>query len=123
MKTKIFQLFFLVLAIGCSTKFDSRILIGKYYFDGQKYSDTIFIQDSGRYIHKCITNNGDVVQFTGSWEYNNATNEVLFKDFMDLGTLADGLRPANWYSKIKLTSDGEVRLVYSSENNIYYRKE
>jgi len=32
-----------------------------------------------------------------------------------------GTKGGNWYSKVTLVGD-EIRLIYSSENNIYYKK-
>ena len=45
------------------------------------------------------------------------TGEVKFENFTFFN---DSLR-GNWYSKIKM-EEGVVKLMYSSEDNIYYEK-
>lgn len=111
---------------GCSNHPDPKMLVGKYYFN--KFSkdfenDLLLVNGDSSYTHRFLASDGHVWEANGSWEYDSIGGEVLFKNFrffIDSGPT--DLPPGNWYSKVTVTEEGEVRLIYSSENNIFFSK-
>ena len=125
---KLFGLIFcaVISIVGCSNHPDSKILAGKYCFnrfDKDSQNDLLFVNGDNSYKHKFVASDGHVWEANGKWEYDSIGGEILFKDFRffnDAGPT--DLPPGNWYSKVIVTDKGEVRLMYSSENNIYFSK-
>jgi hypothetical protein len=114
---------FAIIILGCSSQLNSPIFIGKYCLNAPPFNDSLFLTEDSTYLHKFITSNGSLYQVRGKWKYNSNTDEILFRDFVffnDSGT--DKLPPGNWFSKVYISDEGEVRLVYSSEDNIWFIK-
>jgi hypothetical protein len=102
------------------------MLVGKYSFNRfnkDSHNDSLFVNDDSTYKHKFRTDDGRVFEINGAWEYDSVGQEILFKDFRFLTDAGPtDLPPGNWYSKVIVTENGEIRLMYSSENNIYFSK-
>jgi hypothetical protein len=117
----------LVLAfalVGCVRKVDPKAMIGKYCLNRASNRDSIYIYGNHTYAHRFNTLDHRVFECKGKWGINKSANEIKFENFIfftDAGR--DGLPPGDWDSKIETSSDGKVRLVYSSEDNIYFEKE
>ena len=113
----------LFLTICCSSRPEPKILIGKYSFSAAPNQDSLFLNTNNTYKHKFSTGNGQIFEASGVWEYDSINQEILFKDFVFFNNSGSSeLPPGNWYSKVNLTNNGEVRLMYSSEDNVYYLK-
>ncbi|MDB5136693.1 MAG: hypothetical protein JWP37_3296 [Mucilaginibacter sp.] len=96
---------------------EPKTLCGKYSFNGGGL-DSITIFNDHTYKHKFITVSNKQYTETGKWKWN--LNEIDFYNFAffnDKGPSGRGL----WMSKVAET-DKEIRLIYSSENNICYFK-
>jgi hypothetical protein len=94
---------------------EPEMLFGKYSFNNGG-TDSIIIYKDHTYKHKYITASNKVYEGTGKWKWN--INEIDFHGFTfynDKGPAGSGL----WISKVEST-DNEIRLIYSSENDIYY---
>lgn len=114
---------FALAALGCSFAPDSKVLTGKYSLNRAPYKDSLFINQDNTYKHKFTKTSGQIFEADGKWKYDSLNAEILFKDFVffsDAG--ADDLPPGNWYAKVEVTNAGEVRLIYSSEDRIYFSK-
>lgn len=114
---------FLLVILGCFSKPDKASLVGKYCFNRSDSRDSIFINIDSTYTHQYISSEGEVFKVTGKWEYVSIDNEILFKDFVfftDSG--ASDEPPGNWFSRIRTVGDTEIRLMYSSEDNIFFYK-
>ena len=107
----------LITLIGCAEKLEKEDLIGKFVHSER--AETIVINSDGTYHHYLITASRQRLENSGNWKYDSHSNEVLFEDF---SILIDNQPAGNWFSRIR-TMDGETDLMYSSENNIYYRKQ
>ncbi len=123
MKIKLIGLIATMLcSISCDTGPSVSMLIGEYHSSRRNYNDSIFIKSDHSYKHKYTTADKRIFESVGLWEYDSVASEVLFKDFIFFNEA--GIReipPGNWFSKVK-GHKNEVRLIYSSENNIYYSK-
>ncbi|HTD98845.1 MAG TPA: hypothetical protein VK668_06140 [Mucilaginibacter sp.] len=94
---------------------EPEMLFGKYCFNNGG-TDSIIIYKDHTYKHKYVTGSNKVYEGTGKWKWN--INEIDFHDFTfynDKGSAGSGL----WISKVEST-DNEIKLIYSSENDIYY---
>ncbi len=109
--------------LGCSFNPNKEILIGKYCLNRSNNRDSIFIYIDNSYTHQYISNEGKLFQIKGKWEFSSLSNEILFKDFVffnDKGV--HELPPGNWFSRIRSVDDTEIRLMYSSEDDIFFYK-
>lgn len=114
---------FLLIILGCTSKPDTVNLVGKYCLNRSDNRDSIFINTDNTYTHQYISNNGKLFEVKGKWEFDSLANEILFKDFVffnDKG--ACELPPGNWFSKIQSVNNTEIRLMYSSEDNVFFFK-
>ena len=113
-------LLILIVFIGltaCADRIKQEDLIGKYgYSEG---GDTIVINADGSYHHYLTRRTGQRLENRGTWKYDSESNEVLFEKF---SFFTENSPAGNWFSRIR-AKDGEIDLMYSSENNIYYRKQ
>lgn len=111
---------------GCNSCPDAKMLVGSYYYSHNgvpSSKDSIFIYANGTYKFQHIVSNGDIFQRQGEWERDSLGCRILFKNFMfyqDEYSFS-GSQGGNWISRVRLV-DGELRLMYSSEDNIYYAK-
>ena len=122
MKTLIGILLCLFVLSGCGHQISSKDLIGKYCLNRSLHKDSIFIYDNHTYAHRYHATNNRTFECKGNWEFNPSVNEIKFKDFLfftDAGN--DGLPPGNWDSRVVVTSNGKIQLIYSSEDNIYFQ--
>lgn len=121
-----FQLIFLMLCfiigtiLGCSDV-KPEMLPGRYSFN-DAYRDSIIIYRDSNYTHKYISSSGRLFTSNGTWKFNKVGNRIIFNNFVffnDEGSLnRDG---GYWDAKVKVSSN-ELRLIYSSEDNIYFFK-
>jgi hypothetical protein len=123
-KTYLILSFLLVTSIACKNRQESVKLIGKYCFNREMNRDSIFINSDKTYRHTYSSSDGRVFENNGTWKYDSTNSEILFEEFTffnDSGS--DGLPPGNWYSRIHVTTSGQIRLMYSAESDIYYFKD
>jgi len=122
-------IFFVSCAVGifgCSSCPDAKMLIGSYYYSHNGVSsskDSIFIYADGTYKYQYLASNGNVFNRQGEWKLDSLGCEILFKNFLfysDEKSLSESMG-GNWYSRVEVV-DAEIRLMYSSEDNIYYAK-
>jgi hypothetical protein len=119
-------IFFLSLfaLLGCIRQVTPKTMIGKYCLNRASGRDSIYIYDNQTYVHRFYALNHRVFECKGNWEINKTVNSIKFKNFIfftDAGR--DGLPSGDWDSKIETSSGGKVRLIYSSEDDIYFEKE
>lgn len=111
---------------GCSSCPDSKMLVGSYYYSHNGFSsskDSIFIYADGTYKYQHLASNGNVFDRHGEWKHDSVGCEILFENFLFFSDEKSfsGSQGGNWYSRVQVV-DGEIRLMYSSEDNIYYAK-
>jgi hypothetical protein len=110
------------LILGCSSKLNTENIPGKYCFNRNNSRDSIFLFKNNKYKHQYINRDGKLFFIEGEWEYDSLNSEILFKDFTFFNEEGpDELPRGNWFSKVNYVND-EIRLMYSSENNIYFSK-
>jgi len=113
----------ILIVVGCFHGSDPKNLCGNYFLNVDT-RDSLFVNLDGSYIHKYSSKQGEIFQSSGDWEYDSIRQRVIFKDFRffsDMG--ADDLPPGEWRPKIDYSNSNEVRLIYSSEDNVYFKKE
>lgn len=111
---------------ACSSCPDGKTMIGSYCYSHNgipSSKDSIFIYADRTYRYQYIASNGNVFEREGEWKHDSLSCEILFKNFLFYSdeksfTQAHG---GNWFSRVQVI-DGEIRLMYSSEDNIYYAK-
>ena len=111
---------------GCSSCLDAKNLVGSYYYSHNGLSsskDSIFIYADGTYKHQHLTFNKNIFDRHGEWEHESRDCRILFKNFLFFSDEKSfsGSQGGNWYSRVEVV-DGEIRLMYSSEDNIYYAR-
>jgi hypothetical protein len=110
---------------GCTSCPSSKMLYGKYSYKENKKSfenDFIYIYPEGNYKHQFYSTNGQVYECKGKWTYDSLGCEILFEDFEFFNNQGSrGLPLGNWYSRIQV-EDNNIKLMYSSEQNIHYSK-
>lgn len=104
----------------------SNQLPGKYFFNeygNDSDVDIIELFDDNSYTHTFLSKRGQVFENSGKWEFNSLNCEILFSDFIFYNKAGPvfGSLGGNWYSRVRLEED-RIKLMYSSENNIYYNK-
>jgi hypothetical protein len=119
MKLFIYIFIFGTLLLGCSDKLNDNLLVGLYQFKTNK-NDLIILNPNHTYVHKLIAADGQVFECTGNWEFDSSGNEVTFNDFSFFE--GDNLPPGIWLSRVRVSNDNQIILMYSSENDLYYKK-
>lgn len=99
------------------------LLPGKYCFNEGNNNDSLFLFDNSTYYHKFLLSKTEIYESKGSWRFDSINYEISFYDFIFYNEKG----PINqsggvWYSKVHVTSEHEIRLIYSRENGIFYYK-
>lgn len=107
---------------SCSDKSENVYSFsGTYIFSQFPSKDTLHINSDSTYQHKFWSSNGQTYEAIGSWTYDPRTEVILFKKFVFFNDSGAATPAGNWFSRIRY-SKGEIDLMYSGENNIFYRK-
>jgi len=118
---KVCIIILVTLSVSCFQKVEQEMLIGTYVFNEENCIDTIIILPNKKYIHKYKSNYGKNYKSYGNWKYDSNLKEIDFHDFVFYNDEGGDI-PGLWIPKVIKTRDGEIRLIYSSENEIYYKK-
>ncbi|MCZ8070296.1 MAG: hypothetical protein O9311_08070 [Cytophagales bacterium] len=116
---------FTISVLGCGQSTNREILIGKYCFNRFNQNspkDSLFLFNDSTYIHKYWASDAKIFDVSGHWIYNSGGQEILFSGFKFFSDAGSRLPPGNWFSRVKISENNEVRLMYSEENNIYFIK-
>jgi hypothetical protein len=109
-----------IISCRSNNRISKNELVGLYAFN--QMSDSIELRSNNTYYHYYTTVDNKKYENTGFWNFNLEHNEIIFQNFSffnESGT--DGLPKGSWISRIN-NSNGKLKLMYSSENNIYYVK-
>ena len=97
------------------------MLPGRYCFNEGNASDSLFLHDDGTYLHKHFASKSQVLHSKGKWQYDSIAMKISFYDFIFYNETGSINSPGGvWHSKVHLTNGGELRLIYSRENGVYY---
>ena len=114
---RIFPFLLLVTVLtACDNNIKKDDLIGKYGFSED--TDTIVVNGDGTYYHYLTTEDGQILENRGTWQYDTISEYVLFEEF---SFFTDDVPAGNWFSRVR-AKDGEIDLMYAAETNIYFRK-
>ena len=105
---------------SCTNRVEENMLPGKYGYNRNNYLDTIEVFQDNKYLHYFILTNGEK-ENTGTWKFVSKNQEIIFNDFIFFNEKGRGVAGL-WISRVKKTSKGEILLIYSKENSIYYLK-
>ncbi len=126
LKNYLFLLCFAVAFAACREKsgeIQFEMLLGNYCFNQGNNNDSLFVYDNRNYTHKFILSDSEVFESKGIWKYDSLAKEIAFYDFIFYNEKGPANKPGGfWYSKVHVASDGEIRLIYSRENGIFYYK-
>lgn len=114
----IISLSIILLSIGCFRQVDKNLLIGVYTLNTDPL-DSIYIYKNSSYLHRFRNAKGQIYECKGKWSYNGRS--IDFDDFIFYNSSGPSTGQGLWSSKV-IDENGEIRLNYSSENNIYYKK-
>ncbi|HCM76992.1 MAG TPA: hypothetical protein DIS90_11455 [Cytophagales bacterium] len=106
-----------------SSEVQINLLPGKYCFNEGNSNDSLFLFENRSYTHKFFLSETEIYKSKGSWRFDSLTNKISFYDFIfynEMGPINES--GGVWNSKIHITKEGEIRLIYSRENGIYYFK-
>lgn len=110
------------LNASCSEPPPSKDLIGKYSFSDTDVHDTLHINGNYTYDYKFHATGGKVFKSGGTWRYDSIAGKITFEDFVFYNNSGPELPAGYWVSTVRVNSEGEVQLMYSLENNVYYFK-
>jgi hypothetical protein len=117
---------FCFVIIQCSQKKEgqeeSLDFKGAYVFSLSPMQDTIFIENDSVYRHMYWASRDDKYEAEGNWIYDSEEDEILFKKFVFFNDEGPASPAGNWFSKVRVSSEGQIDLMYSKENNTFYRK-
>ncbi len=119
----ILQTLCLLLFFSCSRSPSKNDLIGKYSFNMTDYNnltavDSIKINSDGTYEYWITDETNVLFSNRSNWSYDSIREFILFENFdYNVG----GIPTGNWFSKVVI-EENEVRLIYSSEENLYFFK-
>lgn len=111
----------IMVFISCTNRVEENMLPGKYGYNRSNYLDTIEVFQNNKYLHYFISTSGEKKENTGTWKFDLKNQKIVFDDFVffnEEGESVAGL----WISRVKKTNKGEIWLIYSKENRIYYLK-
>jgi hypothetical protein len=111
----------LAFSTACNQSPSETRLPGAYCFSTQYNSDSLFVNKDHTYKHEYYSSNGKLSK-SGEWKYDSLGSEITFESFSFPNDELDNLPSGYWVSRVRITSNGEVHLMYSSENNIYFSK-
>jgi hypothetical protein len=98
-------------------------LYGVYRWNKGNPGAILTIRDDQTYVYEITSDSVNISSITGKWEFNAVGSEILLKDFTFRHSNDRELPRGNWFSKVRVISSGEVRLIYSSEDGIFLSKE
>ena len=111
--------------VGCYGDIEPGDVPGMYVANYREFTDTLFIEDDGWYIHLWARDDTTVFD-TGLWEYGFVGGErvVDFKNFSfpprkGLGTVSP---PNFWPARMERSLLGEIRLIINSDLGLYYQQ-
>lgn len=107
---------------ACQNNVDKKLIVGKYCLNRESGRDSLFVRSNGSYTHSYFSSSGRTFESTGKWKLDERNAELLFEDFVFFNDSGAGeLPPGNWYSRVRQDESG-VKLMYSSESDIYFLK-
>lgn len=115
-------IYVLTFNTSCSQSPSESLLPGKYCFNAWGIRDSLFVNKDHTYRYEFYANDGKIVKTSGQWSYDSIGSEITFENFSFPNDKIDNLPPGYWVSRVRVTDKGEVHLMYSSENNIYFAK-
>jgi hypothetical protein len=120
----IFGILVSVLAFGasCNQSISEKVLPGTYYFKGWSIQDSLFVATDYTYKHDIYSNDGKISRSSGKWSYDSLRSQITFEKFSFPNDEIENLPAGYWVSRVRVTDKGEIHLIYSAENNIYFVK-
>jgi hypothetical protein len=122
MKVTALTICVLAFITSCSQPPPESALPGTYCFSTWNVHDSLFVNKDRTYRYEVYYASGKISTSSGKWEYNSFGGEITFENFSFPNSEGNGIPPGYWHSKVRVTDKGEVHLMYSSENNIYFAK-
>jgi hypothetical protein len=96
------------------------MLYGKYVLnENRRQQDTICIFPDHQAL-EIIEHRGCFYQCSGSWTLKN--NWIEFHDFHNCDTAVHYWTGSYYQARVRKARNGEIRIIYASEENIYYKK-
>src|SRR5690606_8409494 len=96
---------------------------GRYVFhkfqQDLSYDSLVLFPDS-TYSQMFLTSRGEVFRNTGTWSFRE-NSEVVFKDFRFFTDTGHQRGTGNWFAWVVRKRE-EIRIIYSSEDEEYYRR-
>jgi len=123
--TKLFVIYlpFLVMTnMSCGQSPNSSALPGHYYFNRSNVQDSLIVNTDNSYKHLFYASDGRVFERSGTWAYDSMPSEVRFSDFTFFNNEGPVLPAGVWISRVRVDDKGNINLMYSSENNLYFLK-
>jgi hypothetical protein len=107
---------------SCSQTVSENNLPGIYSFNGFGVNDSLIVNEDHSYRHEFYSSDGKKTKSSGKWSYDPIAGEITFENFSFPNGEIDNLPPGYWNSRVRLADNGEVHLMYSSEDNVYFSK-
>lgn len=125
-KKFIFYLAACLFIFQCSRKKEEIAEIedfkGVYVFSLSPMQDTIYIENDSVYRHVYWASRHDRYEAEGNWVYDPKSEEILFRKFVFFNDEGPASPSGNWYSRVRVSPEEQIDLMYSKEDNIFFRK-
>jgi hypothetical protein len=112
----------LIFNTSCSQSPSERLLPGTYCFSAWGIRDSLFVNKDHTYRYEYYASDGKISKSSGKWSYDSLESQITFENFSFPNDKRNNLPPGYWVSRVRLTDKGEIHLMYSSEDNIYFSK-
>lgn len=120
-KTYSFVLVVLLLVFtGCKAQTSDQI-VGIYCLNSRQNRDSLFLYNDRTYLYKYHSTTKKNYSLSGEWSYDSIRMRVSLKQFSFFSDSGIIEYMGKWSPRVKNVK-GELRLMYSEENNVYFYK-
>jgi hypothetical protein len=100
----------------------TRDLAGTYSISDPNVNDQLSVNSDHSYSYAFHTSNAQTLGCSGTWQYDSVRSTVTFRDFSFFNDNGATLPPGHWVSKVQVTGEGQIRLMYSSGSDLFFSK-
>lgn len=122
MRNIIILIFLLSAVFACSQSIDENRMYGTYKWNKGNENMALSLEHDHTNRYGLVNDSTGQFGIVGTWEFRSINNELVLRNFQFLnGDGRSEFPRGNWFSQVK-EFEGEIRLIYSSENELFFLK-